>query len=63
MGVRRDLARSGGLLLHDEQVVKPSQEEIAFFRGFVPVSPLELLVVANDRNDVDWLEVIAEHRE
>ena len=44
-------------LLHNEQVVESTQEEVFLLGGFVPVALLEFFVVADDGDDVDRLEV------
>ena len=46
------------MLLHNKEIVESSKEEIAFFGGFVPISALKLLVVADYGDDVDSLKVL-----
>lgn len=50
-------------LLHNQQIVKPPQKEVLFFRGFVPVSSLQFGVVADDADDIDRRKRLAHHRE
>jgi len=48
---------------HDEQVVEAAEEIVSFDGGGVPVAALEGAVVADDGDDVDGLEVLAEEGE
>ncbi len=51
------------LLLHDEKVVEAAKEVIAIDGRLLPVWPFEVAVVANHRNDVNWMEALTEQFE
>lgn len=46
-------------LFHDEEIVEPTQEEVFFLGGFMPVALLEFFVVADHGDDVNGLKIFA----
>jgi hypothetical protein len=48
---------------HDEKIIEPAQEEIAVFGGGAIVAHVEGFVVANDGDDVDRFELLAQQGE
>ena len=50
-------------LSHDEQIIKPPEIEVAFLGGFAVVAHFQRFVVADDGDNVDGFEFLAEQSE